>query len=252
MLPVMIVYSLVATVLVLISGYSQAIILDCTYAEKNIWQINKLYTCTGRVIIVGDLHIITHVSNNHLSKRDNGDVKGVSIRNQELDFAPRNLGEFFPNLESLDISQSKLKEIRREDLENLPNLKQLHLNNNNIQFVEKNLFENNPQLHAISFLNNPVKHVAYSVFDNLSDLKSLRFEGTTCINLGYDKNRAKVETLISQLAKNCAPTFEMTEAEIINGVELRRKVYQLMDEKDKHLEWELMEIKRKLKQLEEW
>jgi Leucine rich repeat len=202
------------------------------------------------VIEVGDIHRVTDVSRNHLAGRDNSDVKGLSITNQDIGFLPFNIHEFFPNLETIDATNA-FKEISREALIGFPKLRQLHLNTNKIQIIEPNLFEGNPNMIAISFVNNPVKHVAYNVFTNLTSLHSLRFDFATCHSQAAELNRANVELLMFRLLVNCPPTFAMTENKILSGIEFEKTIDEQIAERVNPLMWTIHEMNDKIKELEE-
>lgn len=109
-------------------------------------------------------------------------MKGLVIIDTNLEVFPRNVEEFFQNLESLSISSSQITKISKEDLQNYPKLKVLLLFGNKIKHVYNNAFANNPGLKGISLNANPVRNVAANVLDHLSDLIYLGFN-TACMPL---------------------------------------------------------------------
>lgn len=199
---------------------TNALILDCTYSVVNVWMVNNLYTCTARVIFVGELQFITDVSTNHMAGRNNSDVKGVQIRSQPLESIPFGLVNFFPNLESIDMSSSTVKTVSKRAFEGLKKIKQLHMNDCKVQVIESDLFTESPTWIAISFNRNLVRHVGYGAFDNLPNLTHIHFTGTTCIN-EVTTTLAATEIIKFRFIVNCPPTFKMTETKIIRGNQLQ-------------------------------
>jgi BspA type Leucine rich repeat region (6 copies) len=178
--------------------------------------MTNLYTCRARVVITGNLEIISGVSQNHMPNRNNNDVKGISIRDMMVTQLPQNFHQFFPNLQSIDLQQSQVEWISQVHFKNLAQLAQIHFNANSIHTLESNLFIYNPTLIAVMFNNNPIRHVGFEVFEDLPLLTDLQFRSTTCINQ-QAQNQTSISNLIFQLYANCPPTFEMIEAKIIDN-----------------------------------
>jgi hypothetical protein len=176
---------------------------------RNLWQLSGVYTCNARIVFVGDSEYITEVSSNHLPGYDNSKVLGFYVTNQNVGFLPRNISNFFPNIEGLGLYEMGITELKRQDLEPFPKLKAIDLNGNKIEEVSENLFAGNPLVHSISFSRNPVRHVSPEVFNHLNDLYVLNFDVTTCIS-SYVESKSQVPGLILKLAANCPPTFDMT------------------------------------------
>lgn len=192
---------------------------DCNYEMRALWQTSSIYTCTARVVFLGDTHELIDVSHNHLTGYTNADVKGLFIPGQPLSVVPRNISNFFPNLESLYLSNLDVTEVTNTDLFGLGNLKVFVLVAAKLSSIESNLFVNNPLLHSISFNDNPIRHIGHRVFDSLVNLTILDFQINFCINEG-SSNRTTTEALIFSLIVNCPPSFEMTETKILNGAGL--------------------------------
>jgi Leucine rich repeat len=202
--------------------------------------------CAARVVVIGDLQNVTDVSQNHLTGRSNEDVQGIVIENQALRFAPRNLNQFFPNLEAFDIYRSQIEVITKEDLENFSNLTQLNLPGNRIQSLAGNLLEGNPLLSAISFSENPIQHVDYKVFDHLEDLNTLSFMSTSCTSMFHMNNRGGVLHLMFMLLVSCPPSFAMTESKILNGVGFQKTIDEQVADRMNPLTWNIFEMNQKL------
>lgn len=199
-------------VLVFASLYSQstAINLGCTYSVLTVWQISNLYNCGATVFIFDNGRFVTSVSSNHQAGRSNRHVQSLMITNQNIGFVPRGIGKFFPNLESLHLSNAGVEDLSYYDIESLPMLRQLDLISNRIQVVQADLFWYNPRIQYVSFHGNPVRSVDASVFDFRYDLVTLNFPSTSCINANAANNRAAVINLVSRLNIECPPTTQRT------------------------------------------
>lgn len=214
------------------------------------WKLAHLYTCTAKVIFVGDRQIVSDVSHNHAAGRNSSDVQAVIIRNKDMKFIPRDLYKFFPNLRSIDMFNSDVAEATREDFKNLSMLTEINLRGNNIRTLQSDVFVENLELQSLNFISNPMRHIDHKVFDPLLKLTSLHFEFAPCLSQGFANNRANVELLIFRLFISCPPTFEMTEARILNGTELRTKTDKMILSRVTPLAIDMREINRKIADIE--
>lgn len=118
-------------------------------------------------------------------------VEGFNVgSNEELKFLPQNLGEIFPNLDSIQIYKTGLIFVDNKSLKNLTVLKVLHLSENKIQMVDSGAFEDLVELEFLSLANNQIEYLNSKTFANLKKLK----------NLGFAIN--KIEYLSSSIFKN--------------------------------------------------
>lgn len=223
--------------------------LDCNYTMTSNWNSGSIYTCTARIVFLGDTREIVDVSYDHLPGLTNADVRGLNIINQSLTVVPRGISNFFPNLQSLYLFDVSVDEVTNSDLTGLGGLKQFRLAAN-VQTIESDLFINNPLLESIEFTTNPIQHVAHHVFDNLVNLTSLHLTKATCIDESTVKNRADTKLLTFKLIVNCPPSFEMTETKIVDGNRLQNKVDERVGLKTDPLVELLLESEKRVEELE--
>lgn len=226
---------------------SNGIFLACVYRTENIWTMNDIYICEGTVFFTGHDRIINGLTGNHLANKTSIDVEGFSIREQRLRFFPRNLHEFFPNIDAIRVRDTGLSEISNEDIKNLP-LKQISFSLNNFRTINASLFASNPELQAISFDYNPVMHVAHDVFDGLINLTRLRFLNTTCMDQIVDGDVELVERMVFEISRQCPPTSRMI-AEELGTTQLKEKVSKQKN-KISELEAKVLEHERRIEALE--
>lgn len=155
--------------------------------------LEKLYS---EVCVVYDLEItspddtITSVDGN----TDPSDYYlSLQIKNQKVNFIPKNIASFFPQLEELEISSSGLEWIEQVNIRELPNLKKLNLEKNKLEILEKDLFDFNTELETINISANQLKYVNKDIFYKLSNLRSVYLGQNTCTNTFYSNYQYNFE-----------------------------------------------------------
>jgi hypothetical protein len=118
----------------------EAIDLQCTF-ESTIYVPISGTACKASDVDITSRQTITSV--NGETKINGSEYNMVRIKDQVVNFIPDGLGKFFPEIELLEIANSKLKKVEKKDLEKFPNLKLLVLTQNEIKFLPNDLFEGN-------------------------------------------------------------------------------------------------------------
>lgn len=155
--------------------------IDCVYEELNWEGILIAYTCTGTVTGTGN--IVLNIRGTHLTGRTEADVTGVSIYNSQVTTQfPRNVDNFFPNVEAFDWVFSRLSAVSAHDLAQFPALRMLSLFGNEISLLDGNLFANTQNLHWVDVSNNRITNVGDGVFANLTDLSFVIFQRNPCVD----------------------------------------------------------------------
>jgi Leucine rich repeat len=179
--------------------------LRCQFKASRWWILigGNAYFCDalnlGNLITDHSNREITTITGSHTGSNTNGNVKGVLIHLSNCFYFPTGLQNHFVNLEGISIWDSKLKEVRQEDLKDFQNLREIHLYGNDIQFLEQNLFANNPKLELISLQNNKIAHIHTNVFDNfVGKLSFLSLSGNVC-QFGDADDTAKANQIIAKV-----------------------------------------------------
>lgn len=86
------------------------------------------------------------------------------ITSSEVEYLPKGIGEFFPQLITLEVHSGVLKSIKSADLEGLSSLSRLSITNNLIKELKSDLFEFTPGLNDINFKNNQISHIGRNLF----------------------------------------------------------------------------------------
>lgn len=129
-------------------------------------------------------------------------VKGFRNEDKYLGFFPKNLGNFFPDLEFLAIWSSGLQEVSREDLSPFKDLRVLSFYGNKIEFLEKNLLKENKKLEYIGLGQNKINSIGGRIFNHLENLHTLHFDGNVCFSRQV-ASADEIGDMIEELNENC-------------------------------------------------
>lgn len=99
-----------------------------------------------------------------------------------LEYFPQGIEKFFPNLETLIITQSGLKQINAEDIKVFPNLTTLDLSGNQLEEINAKVFEFNDKIEAVNLSNNKLTNVGFDFLKFLKNLKTINLTNNACIN----------------------------------------------------------------------
>lgn len=144
------------------------IMFNCNYAIRTQWNVNDIYSCEAQVLFLGHECNLIEVSRNHMAGMNNSDVKLLAISSQlDVTFYPRNVYQFFPNLEAIYIYDTAIEEMTEEDLQGMQSLKQFQLVQANVVAIRNDWFIGAPNLVSIQIHSQPLQHIAPRVFDHL-------------------------------------------------------------------------------------
>lgn len=130
------------------------------------------------------------------------DVFGLVIVAQLVNYMPRGIEKFLPNLKGIFIQNAKLQAIKQSDLKPFPKLKELNLQDNEIEGIPDNLFAYNPELVKIAFDFNPkLKVVSENALDG-KKLEEASFQHTGCVN-SFAKQPDDLHKLLKEIQHNC-------------------------------------------------
>ncbi|XP_070494578.1 uncharacterized protein [Chironomus tepperi] len=126
----------------------------------------------------------------HKYGNTNDDVAEVNFSNCNVTKVPQGLTAIFPNLKSLSICGSKLKELRKIDLTEYKELEILGFANNCIEILPGDLFEGFEHLSEISFVGNNLKVIVPNILDGLNNLNVVDFSNNPNYTKFYSKDPA--------------------------------------------------------------
>lgn len=182
----------------------------------NKFVVGEVYTCTPNV--VDDLtptKFITSLTGIHLIGYNNNDVKYIYIHNQTMQVLPKNLAELFPNLQGIQIQNSKFESLERADLEHYKDLRLFSSWFSNVFHLEKDLFASNLKIEWIAFYQSNIQSVGGNLIpDNfdISKITRVDFRNNPCVNVNVNSESSPgdIERLLRvRLAEMC-PNYYIT------------------------------------------
>ncbi|KAG5668810.1 hypothetical protein PVAND_016734 [Polypedilum vanderplanki] len=192
-------------VILTLQSFVYSIELNCKSFITSNWWTQSLYECeNGNIQITSKTkRTITKINASHNHRKSNKDVDSVWIHDTIVNFFPKNLEEFFPDLIAISITTSKLKEIHADDLKPFPKLIKLFLTNNELEVLDEDLFANNPKLKRLNFDGNRIRHVGGSLFVGHENLLFLHFLNNNCYSGEAKDDRFEVMMLALNIQNDC-------------------------------------------------
>jgi hypothetical protein len=219
-------------------------ILTCTYSDMELAIVGNVYLCRGSVDSTNP-SVIERVDGAHSGNRGNTNVEALRITEQAVVEVPRNIGQFFPNLKSLDFSNAQITTIAASSLANLNNLVFFRLFNNAVKSIDSNLFSSNLKLQYIDFSRNALAVVGPNLLGNLKSLSAVEFLLNKCINVRAATPQA-IADLNVQLPIRCRAPATTTPAPKLCPVPCS-EIEQLRNKADEQAKI-IADLQRKLNQ----
>jgi protein-tyrosine-phosphatase len=146
--------------------------------------------------------------------KSNVDVEGLFLMSQRLNEIPKNLGQFFPNLKSIDLTKAELLTLSAFHLEPFVDLIYFRAWANNLVSIPGDLFHHNTKLQYIDFDGNRLQHVGYNLLGELRSLQTVDFNYNPCINI-VATTPLTISNLNQLLPISCPPLATTTTTKII-------------------------------------
>jgi hypothetical protein len=195
--------------------FCNAFNLECNFKEKS--SSSWTYVKSGKVCDVKNLVIsspnqqITSINGISGSNAIDNDVTALRVDGQTVNYFPRGLEKFFPNIEIMFVVDCKLKAITNQDLASFPQLKELRLSHNDIEELDDDLFAANKKLISISLSYNRIKFIGEVTFKPLKQLDFLFLNSNKCINKDAFFDVSKVNEIIDEVRKQCQSEIRMND-----------------------------------------
>jgi len=148
--------------------------IQCTYGKYKFCN-REFYRCLVKAQYIPanqELKFIGQL----IDGTTNMDVIHVEFNRCTVTKVPQGLTKIFPNLRILEIWNSNLTKICKNDLVEYKNLKELKCSLNEIEILPSRLFEDFKNLEWISFYKNKLKVIVPNIFDGLNNLKYVDFQ----------------------------------------------------------------------------
>lgn len=174
---------------------------QCKFEQVGWHFVPDVKNCYGRKVDIRVKNVEIETINGDNSTKDSV-VEGLWIENEIVQYFPKGIANFFPNLKAFGIQKSELKEITKFDLAPFPDLVRFMSVHNQLEFVESDLFMYNSKIKSVSLVDNKLFIIGHDVFLPTNQLIELQFE-VACLNRKCENGGRCLENLKSDLKKNC-------------------------------------------------
>lgn len=156
------------------SAEIESLTLKCNF-EITIYNAQNFYTCRALKFNNEDENgKVVEVVGEHLDGNSNSNVEAL-IMDGKLKFLPTNLNEIFKNLVRIEVTNSKLEKIKKDNFNGL-NLEVLKLSKNRLKFIDSDALEGQQSLTKISLDRNKIENLPDEIFSYTTQLETLRLE----------------------------------------------------------------------------
>lgn len=169
--------------------------LICNFSSNcSLLSHSSIYVCSVvEVSRIASNGRVINIIGEHDEGKSNADVTAVQISGVQLDYYPRYLCKYFPNLKSILILSGGLKKLSKFDFIGHEGIEKLMLIDNNIPTIDNDIFDYAPNIESISLFKNSIKFIGDKVFDKMKKLRyvNLKFNNSYEICLKQEGNGLK-------------------------------------------------------------
>ncbi|CAG9810977.1 unnamed protein product [Chironomus riparius] len=184
---------------------SSAYTVQCSFRTQGFhWITDQFYICRDEksIVYTREDRYVDDVSGTHLTGMTNDQVTGFYTLNTRFHYVPKHAEKFFKNLRVLAVEDSRLIELRREDLMPYPNVEYLYFSGNLIEVLEKDLLIGNPRIKGIAMERNHFRFIHSKIFDGITrNLSFLMMDNAGCVSIQSQSNFA---TAIATINEKCS------------------------------------------------
>lgn len=180
--------------------------LECEFKFIFYTCLSENFTKTSLDNLEG--HGVNSVIGNHLENWNNTFVHRIIIRGSKWNFFPKNLTNFFPNVEVLHIENTKIKFLNSDDLKPFIKLTSLTITGNKIEKISSDLFKYTQNLKDLDLDENQIKIIESGTFNGLKKLNFFYIQNNPCTKdtkeiQTHAQNRNDVIQLIAKVEEKC-------------------------------------------------
>jgi hypothetical protein len=197
----------------------------------------------------GDSMNVNRVSQNHLPGKSNSDVGGIEIFYQPITAMPSNIARFFGNIRAIELKETKINRLTKEDLKPFPKLEVFACWFSRLETIDGDLFESNHKLQHLNLNENLLTNIGPNILTPLPKLHQLGFAKNLCTNEG-STTAAGIQLVASKLRFQCPPTPEMIEKFILSGQQFHHEIGRQTAEKINPEVLRIYQNEKKIKELD--
>jgi hypothetical protein len=163
--------------------------LKCIFYTEGWWPNNRpKYTCRVDNQPITDRKI-TWFNGNHEADRHNDDITAVWFEACPMQKIPKNLVDFFANLDTLYINSCGLKSLTSHHLDKIPNLRELLVINNDLTRLSDDFFSSSKHLELVTLTSNKISRIGEKFVKKCASdkLRMIDLRGNPGINAVFAK-----------------------------------------------------------------
>lgn len=195
--------------------------IQCTFQYGSYYSVGSVYHCEGTLVSGGSIDYVTSVSGSHQIEKSDLDVLGLSMPSQNVQYFPRNIAAFFPNLIAFYFINNSISSVSQDHFADFPNLEYVDIQSNSLTSLDSNLFAGLNSLKLIRLQSNNIMNIGHDFV--LPNTGEVNFNSNTCIS-GSAGNADQMNALRFRLLVNCPPTIQQIEASLESRSNLITKV----------------------------
>jgi len=158
--------------------------IPCRYTEFTYPHGEKFYGCLiENQQIPEDCEL--KFTAKHSEGKTNNDVHHIKFDNCTVTKVPQGLKKIFLNLKNLEIDNSKLKKITKNDLIEYKYMERFSFRFNDLEFLPGDLFEGFEYLNLLTFNGSKLCVIEPNILDGLDNLKNVWFTANPNYNKCY-------------------------------------------------------------------
>lgn len=150
---------------------AQVIQLNCSFSF-----FGSEYTCTLQSIVLTDENADYRIGGTHINGWANHEVKTVRVLNSDVPFIIKQVFDVFRNMETLQLTNSRLARLKSSDFERADSLRNLEISGALLQSLDENSFRSLSGLQKLSIKSHSISAIHDNALANLSSLTSLELE----------------------------------------------------------------------------
>lgn len=163
----------------------------------------------------------------------------LEIIDAKMPIISNGLSKFFPELHSIEIINSGLVILAKENLQQFgENLLEINFSNNFLTELESDLFEFNPKVTKAVFDGNKLKFIGENFLSNIQRKMTLNFYDNDCVDEKFDWNLDDQDYMrnCNMLIEKCKPRPTADETHF-NYIEIQEKIESLKEVKIQCVIW---------------
>ncbi|KAG5669495.1 hypothetical protein PVAND_017382 [Polypedilum vanderplanki] len=180
--------------------------INCDFQTWGM-DIGFVYACETTSIPISSDQTVTNITGIHQNGKTDGDVDAFFIfGNWTLNFVPKGVRNFFPNIKALSIWYSNFDTLHGEEFYEFYKLEYFQIYASNLTTISSTLFLMMPNLQVINFGFTSLERVGHSLFASvdISQLQWVGFLGNKCINeVEQNGNQNSIKEIINKLRVQC-------------------------------------------------